>query len=113
MKLIGYIDGVEIRFDFYPPNTFKATIPKKLSGKYIVQLKVIDEAGNEENKADMYVYIDFQNMSFREVGSTYVNKIKDNNLSYIEIKNDYELNENNMYESIELNCKYTYKELIG
>lgn len=96
MKLIGYIDGMEIRFDFYPPDIFKATIPKKLSGKYIVQLKVIDEAGNEENKADIYVYIDFQNMSFREV------------------KSPYKLNENdNNYNYMELNCKYTYKELVG
>lgn len=71
MKLLGYIDGIEVKFDFYLPNKWKATIPKKITGKYILQLKAVDEAGNETNFSDLFICIDFQNMKVQILGKKY------------------------------------------
>ena len=65
MRLKGYVDGVEVSFTFIPPNTFQGVVPKKLNGRYIVQLQLVDEAGNETNNADVYMFIDFQKMQFK------------------------------------------------
>lgn len=90
MKLIGYLDGVEISFDFYPPNNFKAIIPKSVKGSYIIQLKAIDEAGNETNQSDIYMFIDFQKVIFKELDSKYLWKYKKNEFLCLQIKNkDY------------------------
>ena len=83
MKLIGYIKGVEISFDFHPPNIYKAIIPKQFDGVYIVNLKAIDDAGNENNYADMIVCIDFDKMSF---------KVLENNLKHIKKEENYIFN---------------------
>lgn len=71
MRLIGYVDGVEISFDFYPPNIFRGIIPKRLNGKYVVELKVTDNAGNENGMTDILVYIDFQKMKFKVLDESY------------------------------------------
>ncbi|WP_146005379.1 PF13754 domain-containing protein [Haloimpatiens massiliensis] len=89
MRLIGYLDGVEISFDFYPPNVFKATIPKSVKGTYIVQLKAIDNAGNETNQADIYMFIDFQKMIFRKLDSKYICKHENSEFVCVKLKNNY------------------------
>jgi len=96
MKLIGHVKGVEISFDFHPPNIYKAIIPKQFDGVYIVNLKAIDDAGNENNYADMIVCIDFDEMSF---------KVLENNLKYI-------INDEK-YGYLELDSKYTFKVIDG
>ncbi len=65
MRLIGYVDGIEVKFDFYPPNTFKAEIPKKINGQYIIELHAIDDAGNQTNEANLIVAINFDKLTFK------------------------------------------------
>jgi len=95
MRLIGFVNGVEIAFDFYPPNTFIANIPTCLNGSYIVQLKAIDGAGNEGYFTDVLVYIDFQKMTF---------KLLNNNFKHMQNRQQYE------YEIIKHN--YSFRELV-
>lgn len=90
MKLKGYIDGVEVSFDFYPPNLWKAIIPRKLTGTYILQLKVIDSAGNETNFSDLFICIDFRNMKFEILGKRYDFREKDEEYLCIKLENNQE-----------------------
>jgi len=96
MRLVGYINGMEVSFDFYPPSSYKANIPKHLEGSYIVQLKAIDDAGNEANYTDILVYFDFQKMEFMILNYNYSHEII--------------VNTNYSVKSIESN--FTYKEVV-
>lgn len=113
MRLAGYVDGIEIAFDFYPPNTYKAIIPKKLNGRYIVQLKAVDEAGNETNLSENYMYIDFQQMIFKILDDKFKFNVDDNNLAYMEVKNIYNSREvYNKFNFKEASNQYSYRELV-
>ena len=94
MKLVGYLDGIEVKFDFYPPNQFKAEIPKKSNGTYIVEFKVIDDAGNETNYSNILIAINFNKMSF-EILEGFTEKEKSSD-----------------YNSEELIQEYSYRELV-
>lgn len=113
MKLIGYVDGIEVNFDFYPPNTFKAIIPKKLDGKYILELQAEDDAGNIDCSTGMYIYIDFQHMKIKVLSSKYQFKKDANNLRYKKIDNIFSSKELDSKLTFKKSCSpYSYKELI-
>lgn len=95
MKLIGQVNGVEISFDFCPPNSFNAVIPSGLNGTCIIQLKAVDDAGNETNQAGIYMLVDFQKMTFKKLDSNYVNKY-----------------ENSKFSRMTVSSNYSYKELV-
>lgn len=90
MKFIGYVDGIDVKFDFYPPNIFKAEIPKKKSGIYILELHAIDEAGNETNLSDIFIDIDFQKMSMKLIGDTFSFIKNSENFSYEALKSPFD-----------------------
>jgi len=92
MKLIGYVKGVEISFDFHPPNIYKAVIPKQFDGIYIVNLKAVDEAGNENNYADMIVCINFDEKSFKVHENNIKHIKKEEKYVYIELEANYNFN---------------------
>lgn len=113
MKLLGYIDGVEVRFDFYPPNKWKAVIPKKFTGKYILQLKAVDKAGNESNFSDLFICIDFRNMKVKILGKKYdfIEKGKE----YLSVKLDNKQEINTIQDSYiynEIGVEYAYRLVI-
>jgi hypothetical protein len=95
MVLLGYVDGVEVKFDFYPPNTFKAEIPAQLSGTYILQLKAIDAASNICEYSNIHIVIDF---------STFKIKILDKNYTHLS-------GNTKLYTAKEINL-FAYKELV-
>lgn len=112
MKLIGYVGGVEVRFDFHPPNTFKAIIPKRMDGRYIVQLRAINDSGMEDGMTSVHVYINFQSMYFKVLDDSYNFDI-DDNIGYIELSEDYEtlaLEDNFGYN--EVDSGYYHEELV-
>lgn len=112
MKLIGYIDGIEVRFDFYPPHTFKAEIPKQLDGTYTVELKAIDEAGNESNFSNIFIRIDFNKMSFK-VLEGFSDKQENSDYSFKEVKDAFDsfiLDE--AIKDKEILQTYSYRELV-
>jgi hypothetical protein len=112
MRLIGYIDGVEITFDFYPPNTFKAEIPKRLDGTYIVQLRAIDSAGNESNYSNVFIRIDFEKLNIQVLPLNFEYK---NNEGYEiqEFFSKYVQKEYSIsYSTVEISSEFSYKELI-
>lgn len=102
MKLIGYVDGIEVNFNFYPPSTFRAVIPKKLDGKYILELKAVDDAGNIGCSTGMYIYIDFQHMKIKVLNSKYQFKNEVEKLGYKKI--------DSIFSSKELDSKLTFKK---
>lgn len=113
MRLIGYIDGIEVSFDFYPPNIYRAIIPKRLNGRYIVQLKAIDQAGNETNTSDIYMYIDLKQMIFNVLEDKFKFNIDNNGLGYVEVNNIYNSKEiDNKFNFLEIHSKYSYRELV-
>ena len=113
MRLIGYVDGIEVCFDFYPPNIYKAIIPKRLNGRYIVQLTAVDEAGNETNVTDIYMYISFQEMEFKVLDEKFKFNIDENKLSFVEIVGIYDpkVIDDKFYFK-EIKSKYSFKELV-
>ena len=89
MKLIGYLDGVEAKFNFYPPNTFKAEIPKKMNGIYIVELHAIDDAGNQTNISNIAVLIDFDKLTFKVINSGLIYKESSSEYGYTEFPQEF------------------------
>lgn len=89
MKLVGFIDGVEVVFDYFPPNQFKAYIPKRLNGIYNVELKCIDDGGNESGLAGMYIHVDVQKMIFKVLEKLYIEKVDTANFTVKEVSNKY------------------------
>ena len=113
MKLIGYINGVEVSFDFYPPNTWRATIPTDITGRFVLQLKAIDDAGNSTNNIYVYVYIDFQNMIFKVLDKKFGYKNNSKDYCYGIIDNEYEtkyIEDEFIYNK--LPQKYSYRKLV-
>ena len=92
MHLTGTVDGIEISFDFIPPNTFRGVVPKKLNGRYIISLQLADEAGNKTSNSDIYMYLDFQKMKFKILDKY---KIVENgvNMGYMECTPQYSYRE--------------------
>jgi hypothetical protein len=112
MKLIGYIDGVEVTFDFYPPNIFRAEVPKHLNGTYIVQLKAIDAAGNVTNYSNIFIKIDFEKLTIQVLPSNFDYK---NSFEYEthEVVSKFAHKEYARgYETVEIPSIFSYKELI-
>lgn len=113
MKLVGYIDGIEVNFDFYPPHTFKCTIPKTINGRYIVQLKAVDDAGNETNLTKIYVYIDFKKMDFVILDKIFTFNIDNSDFDYLKIDNLYDFKQlEERFNFMEVNSQYSYRELV-
>lgn len=114
MKLVGYIEGVEIKFDFYPPKYFKGVIPKKLSGQYIMQLTLIDDFGNEDGGVYKYMYVDFNSLHFHILDENFKFSKKDEDKKYIKIEKLFESRAiNDIYSFEKLGCKYSYRELVN
>jgi hypothetical protein len=112
MRLVGYVDGVEVKFDFTPPNTFTAIIPKQLDGIYILQLHAIDESGNQTNYSNIFVNIDFQKMSFRVLDENYPYKIDENEILSIESGSDFHFSDIPCILFREITSGYSYREVI-
>lgn len=93
MKLIGYINGIEIKFNFYPPDKWEAIIPKEFSGKYILQLKAIDDAGNEAGFTSIIVCVDFTKMAFEVIDKQFKTKDSSSNYVYNELDGHYRFKE--------------------
>lgn len=89
MKLVGYADGVEVKFDFYPPNIFKAEIPKKVSGIYLLELHATDDAGNQTNMCDMAVLIDFDKLSFKILDTDILYKTENEDFEFKELQQEF------------------------
>lgn len=83
------LDGVEVRFDFYPPNTFKAELPCGKNGTRIIQLTAIDEAGNVTNMCEMVILIDFDKLSFKILDKDFVEKTENENYGFKELQLNY------------------------
>lgn len=110
MKLVGIIDGEEVTFDYFPPNQFKAYIPKKLNGTYNIHLRCIDDAGNEEGLSGVYIYIDFQKMDFKVLEKVYKDEVNSKNYDCETLNEKYKNDkENDNYNFKELNSQYSYK----
>lgn len=89
MKLIGYADGIEVKFDFYPPNNFKAEIPKNMSGIYNIELHAIDDAGNQTNMCNMAILIDFDKLQFKVLDSDILYKTESEEFGYKELQQEF------------------------
>ncbi|MEG3040907.1 MAG: PF13754 domain-containing protein [Clostridium sp.] len=112
MKLIGCIDGIEVKFDFYPPNKFIAEIPKKIDGTYIVEFTAIDDAGNKTSYSNIFIKINFNKMNF-EILKGLINKEEVENYNYKELSNTFE--QSNLIEAIsfeKLIQEYSYREVV-
>lgn len=114
MRLIGNIDGIEVRFDFYPPNIFKAEIPKQLDGTYILQLHAIDEAGNITNYSDIFVRIDFKQLNIEVLPSNY-NFIGDSmDMGVVALDKNFTFkNISSDFNFMMHNSNYSYRELVA
>lgn len=113
MKLIGKIGGVEVKFDFYPPNIFKGVIPKQLDGQYIFQLNVFDEAGNTTGGAYKYMYIDFNSLHCHILSENFKFSKRDEGKTYIKVDDLYDTREiEEAYSFSEIKSNYDYKELV-
>ena len=112
MKLLGYIDGVEVKFDFYSPNIFKAEIPKKMNGIYILELHAIDEAGNQTNMCSITVIIDFDKLSFKILDTSMICKVENKDLEFNTLKDILGFKtEDEVFEFKELPQEFINKEL--
>lgn len=112
MKLIGYIDGVEVNFDFIPPNQFKAIVPRHLDGTYIVELQAEDNAGNCESITDIVVAIDFDKLSFRILDKNYHVNENSKDFSYKVHQQVFLTMESEVFYFKQLQQQFLYKELV-
>jgi hypothetical protein len=104
MRLIGYVDGEEVKFDFTPPNRFTAVIPKQKDGIYIVELHASDEAGNSTSYFNIFVKIDFQHMTIKILPSTF---------GYVENGQGFGYREIEGYLTKPIADGFGYKEMQG
>lgn len=112
IRLIGVVNGAEVAFTFSPPNTFTATIPAILKGKYYVHLKAIDDAGNETNYMNLHVMINFDTMSFKILDNTYNVDVDIEDNNHLELSSEY-LNKDIRSEfSYSLYTPCIFKELM-
>lgn len=113
MKLVGYVNGIEVAFDFYPPNTWKVIVSADITGRFVIQLKAIDEAGNSTSAMYVYVYIDFKNMVFKVLDEKYGYEFNSKNYCYGIIDNEYTYDLIDFkYINRTLPQKYSYKKLV-
>ena len=116
MQLLGKVNGVEIHFDFYPPNQFRGDVPKNLTGVYIIQLQCIDDGGNTAEYANMFIKIDFDRLKVTVLPETYVDKINATNFDVGAMKSnvsDYRTSEvSSCFNPVARVSTYTYKELV-
>jgi hypothetical protein len=137
MKLIGRVNGVEISFDFYPPNQFRGEVPKNLTGVYVVQLQAVDDGGNTAEYSNIIIKIDFDSFKIEILPATYIETANDTNFStgtVVEVEAGYQVYEIDSYlglsatelipaeyyaSEVESSFKsatkasnYTYKELV-
>ncbi|WP_461206935.1 Ig-like domain-containing protein [Clostridium sp. DL1XJH146] len=113
MRMVGYVNGIEVSFDFIPPNTFKAEIQKKISGQYIIQLKAIDSAGNETNYSDLFVRIDFQKMEVKILDENFRFNKNGVNFGFSILSKDTNTKEIEcIYTNEKIVSKYNYRELV-
>lgn len=116
MRLIGYVDGVEVKFDFYPPNNFKAEIPKQIpkqiDGTYILELHAIDDAGNETSFSNIFILIDFIKMVFKVLEGFHA--VEGNkNYGFTELSEEYISKELGVIVTdIKMPLVYSYRELV-
>lgn len=113
MKLSGFLNGVEITFDFIPPNSFVGVIPKQLNGKYIVQMSVVDDAGNVTNYSNIFVLIDFSSLTFKVLDKQHPFVQNGENFGYFEKESKFSSQENNNLVFKELVSEFTTKEIKG
>jgi hypothetical protein len=105
MRLIGCVDGVEISFDFHPPSTFTAEIPRQIDGTYIVQLQAIDDAGNVTNYSNIFVLINFNALKFQILESPFGFIYNGPGLAYRSIEPDL--------DAIVVECTIKTREMTG
>lgn len=112
MRLIGYVDGVEVKFYFYPPNNFKAEIPKQIDGTYILELHAIDDAGNETSFSNIFILIDFSKMVFKVLEGFHA--VEGNkNYGFTELSEEYISKELGVIVTdIKMPLVYSYRELV-
>ncbi len=113
MKLIGYADGVEVLFDFYPPDTFKAEIPKKLNGIYIIELHAVDDAGNKNNYTNMIIAVDFNKLTFNILKQNYISNENKDSFKHLKRRQDYKTEVvETFYNYKSLQSEFVFKELV-
>lgn len=112
IRLLGVVNGVEVSFTFHPPNTFTAEIPANLSGKYYVNLKAVDEAGNETNYMNLHVLIDFDSLSFKILNNTYNFSVESREDNHLELSSDYLSKDIQSEFSYSLYTPCIFKELM-
>jgi hypothetical protein len=112
MRLVGYVDGIEVRFDFCPPSTFKAEIPRQLDGTYILQLRAIDDAGNETNYSNIFIKIDFQQLKIQILPINYSCIENGVNMAYRELNNGFNVLPMIHNFSTHEIVNYCYRELV-
>lgn len=112
VNLIGYVKGVEISFDFYPPNTYKGIIPKQVDGRYIVELRAIDEAGNISGTTDTFILIDFDKLEYKVIEESYKSILEDDKYSKEEIALFTDHSDRKKYEYDVLRRTYEVKEVV-
>lgn len=114
MKLIGSVGGIEVKFDFYPPNIFRGVIPKNLSGQYILQLTLFDDFGNTNGGAFKYMYVDFNSLHFHILEDNFKFSETNEDKTYIKVDNLYNTKEiKEAYSFNELKSEYSYRELVN
>lgn len=112
VNLIGYVEGVEISFDFYPPDTYKGIIPKQIDGRYIVELRAIDEAGNTTGMTNVYILIDFDQLEFKVLSETYSSILEKEEYANEIIALFIGQDESLKYEYEVMDNGFTYKEVV-
>lgn len=112
MKLLGYVDGVEVKFDFYPPNLFKAEIPKQLDGTYIIQLQAVDDAGNITGYSNIFVKIDFTSLKVQILPKNFDYIKNGEGFGYKKVVFEHTKQINDAYSNAEIKQQYTFRELI-
>jgi len=113
MKLIGYIDGVEVLFDFHPPNQFKAEIPKQLDGSYIVELYALDLAGNKSSLySSIFIRIDYNNLKMEVLPSNY-NFINGEEVAFRRLESQYTLKELDKVDFNIAPLNFAFRELVN
>lgn len=112
IRLLGYVNGVEVTFTFSPPKVFRGVVPASLNGQYYLDLKAVDEAGNQTHYMDLYVLIDFDALTFKILDERYDFSVEDNEDSSLEIFDNYSNNEVNSEFSHSVYQPYRFKELM-
>lgn len=83
MKLIGYLGNEKITFTS-SGNKYTCEIPSNLTGKYLIKLIAIDDAGNETVNNITHCTIDFDKFKFSFIEKEYNLKEKQIENNYIE-----------------------------